>query len=147
MLVLCSSYSCSSDSVNELKRIKTRGQTFIQPSCVDGALVNRLTPPAGAGGEEAFNQIKASHIHKPQVGAIHDHQQSIVPLLWALCGRIDQETTTTTRQRSTFIIIMVNVVFPVVQEEQQPRRGLLHVVTVKYPKQINWSRCENRLPS
>lgn len=26
-------------------------------------------------GEEAFNQIKASYIHKPQVGAIHDHQQ------------------------------------------------------------------------
>lgn len=74
VLVLCSSYSYYSDSVNELKRIKTRGQTFIQP-CVDGALVNRITPPAGAGGEEAFNQIKASYIHKPQVGAIHDHQQ------------------------------------------------------------------------
>lgn len=123
---LCSSYS--SDSVNELKRIKTRSQTFTQP-CASGwrsGQQNHTTRCWCWRGRRPLTKYKQAIYINLRLAPSMTTNRGIVPLLWALRGLVDQETTTTTRQRSTFIIIMVNVVFPVMPQKNNNQDACRH---------------------
>lgn len=121
---LCSSYS--SDSVNELKRIKTRSQTFTQP-CASGwrsGQQNHTTRCWCWRGRRPLTKYKQAIYINLRLAPSMTTNRGIVPLLWALRGLVDQETTT--RQRSTFIIIMVNVVFPVLPQKNNNQDACRH---------------------